>query len=61
MWLDKLKWSKWSQRFSLKKGKVKLDKFYREFSEVFYLNSCFYPVFEILIKEKKMRVLFIIV
>ena len=45
--------SKWSQRSSLKKGHVKINEIYRVFGEFFKLNSCFYPVFDILIKEEK--------
>ena len=43
--------SKGSQWSSLKEGKVKCDKTFRLFGEFFYLNSYFYPVFVILIKE----------
>ena len=40
---------------SLKKVKVKCDKIFRVLGEVFKLNSCFYPVFEMYIKEEKIK------
>ena len=45
-----------SKRSSLKKGKVKCSKS-TVFLASFWLNSCFYPVFEILITEGNVRVL----
>ena len=38
---------------------VKCDKIYRVFGEFFFLNWCFYSVFEIKVKEEKMRKEFI--